>query len=588
MNVSWAASIFYLVSVLWLIIGVFLYKKTDKKQAGITWIVVILILLNCYHCLTAAFIDLVHIPVNIVTAGILDVLAGCFFWWQIYKKKVVQKYIFAWIDLVFTITVIVILAIFTKIHYGGIALNINYLTIDPSNHYRAAMDVLNGQSITSMFYETIWNGYFIELLGPLKSMDYYSQFFVLSEVINLGLSGFIFYGIVRRHVKDQYSAIVGYVLAIMYMIGYPMCSAYYGFVYLGMGVTVIGLLIILTDMYLKEEVNKRLNVGLLMLGCLAIFECYVMFMPIVFFAIISCIFVKKWQQKQLVSKDTVITCLAVFLIPCIIGFVYTYAGVFSEGVTVSNAIVNEGACYRDLFSNFVFYAPLAIIGYIILCRRKENNIMLFLTPYTIIFVLGLFLKTVTGKASTYYYYKMYFMLWLIAFVLMFYGALYAEKQTRQLIVAQFAIWCLLIGMYIGKVEERIKIHSDLMVADSKAGGYNDIIRFNCEVLYMAGYSAEKLDLYHYVYEKLVKADVFAPMAGYWEDDLWYQAITNQRYYGWGQSDPDHTDYFNHLNESDATYITVLKDSQIYADEQNYFDALERVYENNIGFVAVLK
>mgnify|MGYP002553100440 CR=1 FL=1 len=120
----------------------------------------------------------------------------------------------------------------------------------------------------------------------------------------------------------------------------------------------------------------------------------------------------------------------------------------------------------------------------------------------------------------------------------------------------------------------------------KAEDFNDILRYNYVSFGMPGYSKEKEELYHWVYNELIsKGEEIVPMAGYWEDDLWYQAISDQRYYGWGQSDPDHTDYFNHLNASDASYILVLKDSQIYADEQAYFDSLERIYDTGIGFVA---
>lgn len=95
------------------------------------------------------------------------------------------------------------------------------------------------------------------------------------------------------------------------------------------------------------------------------------------FALITCIFVKQWKMHKLVSRDTVVTCLAVFLIPCILGFVYTYAGVFKDGVTVSSAIVNEGACYRDLFSNFVIYIPLILFGFYAMCKKGDNNLVLF-------------------------------------------------------------------------------------------------------------------------------------------------------------------------------------------------------------------
>lgn len=144
----------------------------------------------------------------------------------------------------------------------------------------------------------------------------------------------------------------------------------------------------------------------------------------------------------------------------------------------------------------------------------------------------------------------------------------------------------LTGMYLGKIEEKIAMHSELMISTYKAEDFNDILRYNYVSFGMPGYSKEKEELYHWVYNELIcKGEEIVPMAGYWEDDLWYQAISDQRYYGWGQSDPDHTDYFNHLNESGANYILVLKDSQIYADEQAYFDSLERIYDTGIGFVA---
>ncbi|RGG49843.1 hypothetical protein [Roseburia sp. AF20-18LB] len=579
---------FFVAAVILVWSSIFGLYKSEEKQTGVTWIVMLLILLNCYHTFWAAVLDLVHIPINIISIGIIDMITGGIVWFFNWKKKKYQKYEFAVSDLMFVVTAVVVLIIFAKTRYGGTALNLNFLTIDPANHFRAAMDLVNDGTVTSMFYETVWNGLFIEMLAPLATVDYYYRFYVLSELIQVCLSAFVFYGIARKYGKDRFGRVAAYILSFVYMIGYPMCSMIYGFTYLGMGVTVVGMLIILTDMYLKENMGKWMNIIFLMLGCLAIFECYVMFMPVTFFALITCIFVKQWKMHKLVSQDTVVTCLAVFLIPCILGFVYTYAGVFKDGVTVSSAIVNEGACYRDLFSNFVIYIPLILFGFYAMCKKGDNNLVLFLAPYTFVFTLLLLWKTVTGKASTYYFYKIYFLLWLIAFVLVFYGVVYAQKQTRVLITGYFITWIFLVGMYLGKVEERIQIHNSLMVSSYKAEAYNDLLHYNYITFWMPGYSKEKEELYHWVYNELLEqGEELVPMAGYWEDDLWYQAITNQRYYGWGQSDPNHTDYFNHLNDSGAEYILVLKDSQIYQDEQAYFDSLERIYDTEIGFVGKL-
>ncbi len=55
---------------------------------------------------------------------------------------------------------------------------------------------------------------------------------------------------------------------------------------------------------------------------------------------------------------------------------------------------------------------------------------MFLAPYTLLFALYLFLKTVNGQASTYYFYKIHFLLWLIALVLVYYAVVYAEKADK--------------------------------------------------------------------------------------------------------------------------------------------------------------
>lgn len=585
---NFGTTIFYGIAVIALLSGAFVSYKSERKQAGMTWLALLLILMNCYHTFWAAVLDTIHIPVNIISIGIIDLITGALFWFFILKKKKWQKYEFAIADGVFIVTVVAILVIFARARYGGTAFNINFLTIDPASHFRGAMDIVNDGTITMMFYETVCNALFIEFCAPLSTVDYFYRFFVLSELIQLIMSALIFYGIARRLSKDRFGRMAAYILSFIYMIGYPMCSMLYGFVYLGMGVTVIGMIIILTDVYLKDDMPKWQIIVCLMLGCLAIFECYVMFMPVTFFALITCIFVKQLKAKKLVSKDTVAICLTVFLFPCIVGFYYTYAGIFTNGVTVTSALANEGACYRDLFSNYVLFIPLMLFGFYGMCKKRENNLVLFLAPYTLLFALYLFFGTMKGKVSTYYFYKIYFLLWLIALVLVYYAVVYAEKQMKVLITGSFLMWAFLTGMYLGKIEERIAIHNNLLISSYKAEEFNDILRYNYVSFGMPGYAKDKEELYHWVYNELIsKGEKIVPMAGYWEDDLWYQAITNQRYYGWGQGDLDHTDYFNHLNESVAKYILVLKDSQIYMDEQSYFESLEKVYESESGFVAKL-
>lgn len=123
-----------------------------------TWIVLLLILMNCYHTFWAAILNVIHIPVNIISMGIIDLLTGGLLWFFIVKKKKWQRYEFAIADAAFLVTALAIIAVFAKVRYGGMALNINFLTIDPANHFRAAMDLVENGTIAGMFYERVLNG----------------------------------------------------------------------------------------------------------------------------------------------------------------------------------------------------------------------------------------------------------------------------------------------------------------------------------------------------------------------------------------------------------------------------------------------
>ena len=120
---------FFAAAVIIVWSSIFGLYKSEEKQTGVTWIVMLLILLNCYHTFWAAVLDLVHIPINIISIGIIDMITGGIVWFFNWKKKKYQKYEFAVSDLMFVVTAVVVLIIFAKTRYGGTALNLNFLQL---------------------------------------------------------------------------------------------------------------------------------------------------------------------------------------------------------------------------------------------------------------------------------------------------------------------------------------------------------------------------------------------------------------------------------------------------------------------------
>lgn len=583
---SIGASVFFGIAVLALYAGAFLWEKEEERVSALEWAVILAVLLGCYHTLAAGILDLVHLPVNIWTVGVCDLFPAGFFWWRIIKKKQRQKYEFKIVDGIFLAGLALGIAYIARVHYAGTALLVNYASVDAGVHFRTAMDVVNSQTITSMFHDTVWNALLIEFLGPLTTVDYYYRWYVLGELVNLALSGAVFYAIARRYMKDWFTMAAGVVLSGIYLVAYPLNSTLFGFSYLGMCVTVIGMLIAVTDLFLKDRLNRWFAIGAMMLGCLAVFESYVLFVPVVFFSVIFCIFRKQLHRKKLFSGETVMICLAVFLIPCIIGLWYSYRGIFSDGVTVTSAIANEGGCYRELFSNFLFFLPGGILGYVGLCKKRENRVLVFLTPLLLVFTLALFVQTLNGSVSSYYYYKLYFPIWLVLLALNFYGVVYAAGQTRGVIASVIGVWCAMVVFCLFSVEAKIQNKAPLMVQTNRAVGYVDIISFNYTYLHLPGYSPLKLDLYHYAYQELLaQGEETVPAVIDHLDTFWFIDVTDQRFRGWDYSSMMNEELYQRLEETGCNYIVVLKDNMLYVNDQEYFDSLERVYENEAGFVA---
>lgn len=587
--VSLAASIFFVVCYFVLAGGAYFYKKSEEKFYGITWIALIFLMIQCYHAFLAAILNVIHIPVNLVTFGIFDLVAGAAFWFLIYKRKEKQQYIYGIVDLVVVVCLLIAVVWFAKIRYYGWDLCINYKTVDPAPRFREAMDFVNTQGISRMFYAQVVNGTMIELLAPFEQVDYYYRFYVLSDVVQLFVSGLMFFGAIRKYVKGKFLSIASVIVTMIFLLGYPLNSTIYGFTYLGMGITLVAMLWVLTDLFMEESINKNLNIFLLMLGCHAMFQCYALFMPITYLAVIFAIFLKQQRKKILVSKDTVLTCLAVFLFPCISGLWYTYMDVFVEdGVSVGSAISAEGAIYRDLYSNFLPFLPLAVYGFYRLIKEKKNSFITWFAPLFAVFTFGMFAMGYHNRSvSTYYFYKNYYVLWLVLLALGFYALAGLKKEALTMVSLYFGSWAFVLIMFLSGLETRIYNNNPLYVISAKGMQYNDLVCFNYNTMKEPPYAEPRMAMAHFVYANLIEGGATQkPVPCAYNDDqfYWYEGVTDQRLSDYMYWKSDYDTFKKNLQEN-CEYVSVMIDSRIYLDNQEYFDSMERVFENEIGFVA---
>ena len=358
MNGSIPAMIFYLGSLAVLFSGFFFFPKTKKEQEsvdasgavrpfyGMTWLPLTGILIECYNAFVAAIMNLMHIPTNLVSIGILDLAAGVCFWILIKKSGRKQTYRWNVYDLIFAILLIGSILLIAARHYGLPDLGWNYRTVDPSARYREAMEFVNNQGISRMFFAQLQNGTVVELFRPFLRYDYYYKLYVLSDILQLILSGAMFYGAVRPLTertgkRDHFVSVFSVIFSFFYLFGYPLNSTLYGFTYLGMILYLTLALFVVADLFLSgDEISKWFYLILLSLLCHAYFQCYVLFMPVAFLALGLAILKKQQEKKKLFSVDTLVTLLVVFVPAIVLGLVYTYMDVF----------VNDNVAVGDAFS----------------------------------------------------------------------------------------------------------------------------------------------------------------------------------------------------------------------------------------------
>lgn len=583
-------SVLYLVAFIYLFAGAYRYQKSKERLYAIAWIGNILVLITCYHVAVAGVIGILHIPVDLISISVADILIGSLIWYRNIKTKNYQKYQWSVVDIVFIVAISVIAGAVWKIKFGGTGFNISFATIDPVQHLKAAMDVAVNAKVQNMYYSALENGLLIKLFMPIFKAENSYKIFILCEIYHFILAALVFYGYIRKYMKDRMLVVAGFLLTMLYAVGYPLNCLFYGFVYLGLGVTVINVIISLADSYIRKEfIDRRVAVVLLALCCYGIFQCYVLFMPVTYFALITAVFVDQYRRKELVSVNTVKICLGIFLVPCILGFYYTYAGIFAgTGNTVANQISLEGACYRDLYSNFLPVLPFALLGLYKGIKDRKNKMLYYITIYALIFVGALFVIGMLGKASSYYYYKNYNILWMLIFTLAMQGIARIDIKDRAIVVCYGIVVALPILSLFGDVEAKIGNRNELFAPCNKSYQLNDLYCYNKHLLREGGYSQAKLELYKYVYNNYVEKEALTvPIVSFWEDAYWFEAVSGQRlsdkYDFAAVEDSKNIKWM----KDNAKYIVVLKSAELYEKNKEYYDSLERSYENEEGFVAVL-
>lgn len=578
-------SIFFAFSFLGGCFAVFLSKKAERQLNGFAWINITFVIMLGYHALVAGILSVIEIKVNLFSIGIFD-LALCLIFLLLYSKKVVkiQKYYFEVGDACI-ILVLLAAVVIRFIMQFGTTLNLHYITSDPSVHLFQAMGVINSGKVENMYFGSLTNALFMEFMSPLFSGFYMYKCFILMDGIMLFVSGLSFFSVMKQQRNENgYKIIIPeIILLLMYVFGYPLNNMVFGFVYLGMAVSIVATIIVVTNVYLqKEAIDVYCQLALVVL-CIAISVSYVLFAPVIYISVFICVSYKFLKERNV--KVWIISCLKIFLLPCILTILYCFLGMFSGNVTsMRDGIQSNGYVYQDIFMNvWIIILPL-MVGLFSSFKKRRISLESVGICMMILFIFSLGVATLVGVISPYYFFKLAYVMSLFLYAFAHQGILCWFEESSKTLLAFCVGIILIFGVFLGKLEERIAEVIPNFISYKKVAFYLDIYEFNNQAMNSDIYSSGKMQLYQKIYEEYRGSSI---CIGEWLDCYWYEALTNtemnqEKYYPWLI---DQEQYWENISQDRSiACLLVLKNSEIYEENSYRFKGLDIKYENEEGII----
>lgn len=576
--------IIYGVSIIILFTLTILLKKTEEKLEIIKAVTINFVLLFAYNTFVCYILNLINIPITLIILSVINFAISIPLIISIIKTKKIQEYTVSKTNIAVMILFIIITTIIININFGNLT-KIRYVSMDSREHYKAGREF---SEITNLFKKTGPNitthsgfmpgaytnvGILFKILNPyIGTVELYKAYIIFEAFVYL-LIGIVFYMLLEKYCKSINTKIIAIIFGIIYVLGYPLNAWVSGFHYL-----MLGILYVQTTLYIvKEREDINLDSALITMFLLnfGLILSYSLFCPFVYFAQFIYYIYKyiKHKNKTKLFLQTLVT----LILPGIIGV--TYLIVPSIG-KVGGYIALEGWLYKNLWSNFLFFVPFTIYYiYINIKNRKLefDNIMFALL---FIFILVLFIGTKTGKCSEYYFYKNYFIFWILIIYSSTKGMIELLKQNKtKFIVNMYTIIYLVIftvSLYNNKTYVTSK-RNDSLNTTMEIFTFNKTMIVAKEAEFM---KQKELELLREM-EKIIKDN--------WQRENDILLVTNPNEERWIQS---LTGYINilyddkeyaikNLEQENYKYIVTFESKITYENMEQYIkkENMKIIYQN---------
>lgn len=571
-------------------ISIFLYPKSDnnKKLNGIVWLVSSYIIVQLLVAIISAVFNVLGIEVNILNLGLLLLVLGASWLFFLNKTNKYQSYLFEINDISILLLSATAVTIFFYSRFTSNFL-LNFETSDPSIHFQMARDVLVSGKVDSMFFNSLFNALFISLFSPLVSTFDEYKIFIISDMFAFWISFMMFWSSIRLLLRNNRMIIIGIIVSILYILGYPLTNHLFGFGYLGWGVTIISFIIFIVKHLEYRLINLKFALVLIVVSCFGILITYVLFAPITFLSVLIYLVMYLTKMYKFNFKR-ILLFLSVLLLVGLFGSYFIFIGIFDGDIAlIFSSLSIEGYINRDLFSEFVLYIPLIVFAFLGIKKFEQINFEMLFVASQFIFLVFMLYFGLKGYISTYYYYKNYYVMWLLVFVVSVGSLAEIDSKIPRMLYSYIFVLILLPTLTIYKFDEKINNVNFLFSPQIASRTFSNIYFFN--ILVSSDdpyYSSEQLDFFKSVSDFKESKEVIVPIISDWLTSYWYYGLTNQteyKDYVWVMGVEE---FINMQKLNDRKYVAVTYDSIEYQENITFFEQQTKVYNDDIGFIFELK
>lgn len=568
-----------------------------EKRNGFALCAVGSMLLIFWVGLAAGVYALIGVPLTLVSINAAVALAALLVWLFVLIKKKITKPVWPKVDTIFLIIVVGFVLMCSVMQFGW-KLNLTYGDIDPARYMNMAMTTIREQKISSTYLTTLINVWCMLVCEAVVLPIHLYKGMILSDILMHLLSVWMFYVLLARlnHGKGK---LLNPILTILYFCGYQLYNLVYGsFFHWVDGILIIMFLIYIVWLLEEKCISNVEGILCSVLGLFGLLTCYPYFLIIVVPLFLPEVIVWCKNNIKTVSPKVILPALLALLALVALGWVFAGQRIGHSFAGVINGLLTEGLAYREPYMDFVFLLPvlLCYVG-VIHRHKKENRMILRMCIMGLMFIGVWFWLMTQERMSMYYYYRMYYVLWLLAWLMVGHCINILMKERQKVMVTAYAIFYIGVAILsVAGVNEKLyHMNENLYLGEQPSSSLFPLYRMN----YLSATTEKKtvlsdleMELCNQVIDNY--GDMQVPIIHSVYSNMqanWYEGITgvNNKNIRWDILNVSFWDMFYAMDYYDISYFAMFK-SDVYYDmyKDILFDKLEVAYENKDTILFVRK